>query len=139
MSGQHRESGGKRAVEAKHRERDAKRPEGYAESETERYARFFVKWRKKKRTPTVRLERNQALLEMIAERALLDPGVPIEQRREQAIRACQTEIKALDPLKIIAELGEDLRQAHADIESLKEQHAAQVSPGDPGGPEAAED
>lgn len=98
-----RASGGKRAVEAKQREQDAARgrPELYAR----RWARKYKALGKRPKDP----EQAHLWLASVAclavEEAMLDPGPPPEQRREQVGRLVEKACKALDPAKLAARIG----------------------------------
>lgn len=123
-----RKSGGARQVAAKHLERDAKRPEGWAERSRDGFKR------------AVRGKRGLALslsaLEWAVVAAGNDPGPPPETTREQVIRAAQALAKAADPAKLLEELAGELRDAHRVIEQLRGRRGAQVDPGDSGRPQA---
>lgn len=120
-------SGGARAVEKKHEEREARRRRG----------RFDEKaWRKRYEAlpmPAALEDRfewaaNVAAL-AIAE-AAADPGPPPEQRREQIVRAVAQLAKVLPS----AELAAKLRRYKTAMEELKKpRHGASVDPRADGG------
>lgn len=123
-----RKSGGARQVAAKHLERDAKRPEGWAENARTAFKRAI---RGKQG-----LQLSLAALEWAVKYAGNDPGPPPETTREQVIRASQALAKAADPAKLLEELAGELRDAHRVIEQLRGRRGSQVDPGDSGRPPA---
>jgi hypothetical protein len=117
-------SGGKRAVEKKHAERDARR----------RRHKFNEKaWRQKYEAlgppPTnaaAKFEWAAELASLAIHEAASDPGLPPEQRREQIIRGVAQLAKVLPS----AELGADLRRFKKALDDLKKpKHGAQVDQG----------
>src|SRR6185295_7773122 len=121
-----RKSGGARQVEAKHRERDARRPRGW-----------WSRWQRKYRASIagkVGLDRDLAALEWAMDCAVADPGIPPEHAREQVIRAAPARGKLIDAKKLIEELMGDLREAHRTIQQLRGRRGPQVDPGDSGRP-----
>lgn len=118
-------SGGKRAVEKKHAERDARR----------RRHKFNEKaWREKytklgppPAEPAKMFTWAADLASLAIHEAASDPGLPPEQRREQIIRGVAQLAKVLPS----AEIAADLRRFKAALDALKKpkQHGSQVDPG----------
>lgn len=124
-----KKSGGKRAVQKKHDERDARR----------RRHKFSEKaWREKALAlgpfPADPEKRFAWAAEMAAQaivEAANDPGPPPEQRREQIIRGVAQLAKVLPS----AELAVKLRQYTRALAELKKQkNGASVDPRSDGGP-----
>lgn len=121
------ESGGARAVARKHLAREAARlrdPE-YRDKSIAAYKSA----RNEGSEPADVLDEAIGFLREALRQCADDPGIPPEQKREQIGRLAAQLGKLADPKKIIAELSEELREAHAIIEGLKH-HAAQESPSD---------
>jgi hypothetical protein len=121
-------SGGKRAVEAKHAERDARRRRGkFAEKAwREKYSKLgpFPK------EPEDRFTWAQEFAVLALIEAAADPGPPPEQRREQIIRG----VAQLAKVMPAAELAMKLRRYEKAIAELKKpKHGAQVDPRAHGG------
>lgn len=122
-----RKSGGSRAVDAKHLERDAKRPENFPQLQR----RDFAKVTRGKRG----IELAMAVADHAARWAGKDPGMPPEQAREQQIRAAQTLGKLSDPEAKIRELTVMVSRLTAALKRVKDGSDALPVPsgGDSGG------
>lgn len=98
-----RPSGGKRAVERKHRAREAVRGENYNAESLKRYARVG-------KVPKGKPEAaHQWLADIVLtaiHEAATDPGLPPEHRREQIGRLAAQAAKVLEPAKLSAKLAE---------------------------------
>lgn len=124
-------SGGARAVEKKHLERNAKRPEGYNERSIAAYRRL----RRAPKTAAGAVDEAVAFLRLTMREASTDPGLPPEQRREQVARIAAQLVKAADPKRLVDDLGAELREAYNVIVGLKESRGAAQEPArDPEGP-----
>ena len=78
-----------------------------------------------------------AVAEHAARWAGKDPGPDPGFNRQQQISAAQTLAKVADPARQLAELADELREAHAEIAQLRERIRAASQPQrDPGGPQA---
>jgi hypothetical protein len=119
-----RPSGGARAVERKHRARDAQRDSDYQA----RAIRAFRKCRRKGKGAEAALDEAMAVLREAMRQASTDPGLPPEQAREQAARIASYVIKAADPKKLIDELGAELRTAEAELAAIEETSNAPQEP-----------
>lgn len=106
-----KKSGGARAVEAKHRARDARRPKGWATRQRKAYRQALA--------GKEGLERVIAAAQWAMDWAAQDPGMPPEYIREQVIRAAQGLAKVIDPQRELASRDADLRAAAQLIESLE--------------------
>jgi hypothetical protein len=124
-----KKSGGAQAVERKHRERNAKRPRGYAAAVAGEARALWTE----DASPVGALLESIAELRVLARQAATDPGMPPEYRREQAGRLRAALVKAADPARLLREQDAELRAALALIESLQEKlraaRAAQRSSG----------
>lgn len=58
-------------------------------------------------------------LRLVVRRAARNPALTPQQRHEMVGRHAAGLVKAADPGRLIQQLGEDLREAHATIQSLK--------------------
>lgn len=127
-----KKSGGQRAVEAKHRARDAKRPKGYAEREAAAFKRLLAKL---KRAGASDLAVSAAALRFVMERNGVDPGMPPEYRRQQVAMSAAQLGKVAEPAKVIAEKSALLEKALAHIEALEAKLRGTAKPsGDRGEP-----
>ncbi len=131
-----KKSGGKRAVEKKHRDRDAERKRAAAGGDYRAVeVAGFRAARRRGKKPVDVLDEAIAHLREAMHQAAEDVALPPEQKREQISRIAEKLGKLADPKKIIEELGAELREAHEVIQGLK--NAAQEPPRDPQGAEAA--
>lgn len=129
-----KKSGGARQVIAKHLERDAKRPPGYANRSRASFRRAI--------RGKHGVEMAMAAAEWVINAAGSDLGPPPEQMREQVIRAAQVLGKLADPKRQLDERDAAIRAMAQDIEELEARvkgggDAAQVDPADPIGGRAA--
>jgi hypothetical protein len=131
-----RPSGGARDVEAKHAEREAARgrPDAYARSWRRRY-KALGRRPKEAEAAHVWLA-SVAVLNV--EEAMLDPGPPPEQRREQVGRLVEKACKALDPAKLAARISrleealEEMLLERQQRQGKQEPHAGDVESGEAG-------
>lgn len=114
-------SGGKRATEKKHRERDAAR---------NRKSDYGARWRaeyEKLGAPPSDAERAHAWLARVAvavvKEAMQDMAMPPEQRRRDVMKFLEQASKVLDPAKLSEQLDE-LEQA------LEKLHAGNIETGE---------
>lgn len=118
-------SGGKRAVEKKHAERDARRRRGKFK-ETEWRAKYAAHGPPPKLSAE-KFEWAAELASLAIYEAASDPGLPPEQRREQIIRGVAQLAKVLPSAELAADLRR-FKKAHDDLKKPK-QHGAQVDSG----------
>ena len=131
-----RKSGGARAVEAKHRQREAERArEALGDDYRSDEVSGFQAARREGNKPVDVLDEAIAHLREALRQAGDDMAIPPEQKREQIGRLAEKLGKLAEPKKIIEELGAELREAHEVIQGLK--HAAQEPARNPQGSEAA--
>jgi hypothetical protein len=114
--------------------KDGKRLSGAAQrklkSEAERAAERASRWNAADLRAFSRLERSasdaagayqEALeaLRLVVRRAARNPALIPQQRHEMVGRHAAALVKAADPGRLIQQLAEDLREAHATVRSLK--------------------
>lgn len=105
MSQPKKKSGGKRAVEKKHRERKAARKRGGTD--------YKAEWLKQvdalgsaPKDPNKAHDWLARAAVMIVRATLADPGPPPEQTRRDAMKQIEQASKVMDPAKLSAELDE---------------------------------
>ncbi len=111
-----RKSGGARAVDRKHRQRNAQRPSSYVKDEIKAFERAQVPGTTKADVLTEAVE----TLRVALRQATHDPGLPPEQKREQVNRIASSLVNAVDAKNMIDELGAELREAHALLTELRD-------------------
>lgn len=121
-------SGGKRAVEKKHAEREAARNREAAGGDWR--TEWLEKVEKIGKAPR-KAERGQAWLGkaalLIVEATMRDTSIPPEQMRRDAMRQIEQASKVLDPAKLseeLAELERALEELHARNVSAREDREA---------------